>query len=218
MTGLVIGSMIPDFEYFIRMNVKSLYSHSWLGLFWFDLPLGLIVVLIFNKVVKDCLIDHLPVALNRRISIFKGNSKDPFSVKYFVIVGFCVLTGAASHLLWDSFTHPGGYFVYRISFLRHQLNFDGHTIRVYNVAQHISTLIGFLTIFWIVFVLPKKENTQKKNIFNYWIVILAVTFITVIVRFSNGVSLSQFGTVIVTGISGLFIGVIIASLINKKAS
>ncbi|MEG1227787.1 MAG: DUF4184 family protein, partial [Flavobacterium sp.] len=28
LTGLVIGSMIPDFEYFIRMRIQSIYSHT----------------------------------------------------------------------------------------------------------------------------------------------------------------------------------------------
>lgn len=35
-TGFVIGSLTPDFEYFIRMKVKSEYSHTISGLFWFD--------------------------------------------------------------------------------------------------------------------------------------------------------------------------------------
>jgi len=53
MVGLIIGSMVPDFEYFMRMKVKSIYSHTWPGLFWFDLPLGLILMFIYQILVKD---------------------------------------------------------------------------------------------------------------------------------------------------------------------
>jgi hypothetical protein len=28
LTGLVIGSMTPDFEYFVRMRIQSNYSHT----------------------------------------------------------------------------------------------------------------------------------------------------------------------------------------------
>ncbi|MEB0248571.1 DUF4184 family protein, partial [Mucilaginibacter sp. 5B2] len=38
LTALVVGSLTPDFEYFIRMKVQSDYSHTLPGLFWFDLP------------------------------------------------------------------------------------------------------------------------------------------------------------------------------------
>lgn len=47
-TGLVIGSMTPDFEYFIRMKVQSDFSHTLPGLLWFDLPLGLLLSFIYN--------------------------------------------------------------------------------------------------------------------------------------------------------------------------
>ena len=47
-TGLVIGSMVPDFEYFIRMRTESKYSHTLAGLFWFDLPLGLLLCFVID--------------------------------------------------------------------------------------------------------------------------------------------------------------------------
>src|ERR1700748_3056689 len=100
-TGLIIGSMVPDFEYFIRMKVKSIYSHTWSGLFWLDIPLGLLLVCIYQVLVKDKLIEHLPNALNRRFSKFLGISKSDFSSQYFVVVTISVLIGAASHILWD---------------------------------------------------------------------------------------------------------------------
>ena len=34
LTGLVIGSLTPDFEYFLRMRIKSVYSHTLEGIFW----------------------------------------------------------------------------------------------------------------------------------------------------------------------------------------
>ena len=34
MTGLIVGSIAPDFEYFLRM--KSKYSHTMSGILWYD--------------------------------------------------------------------------------------------------------------------------------------------------------------------------------------
>ncbi len=82
LTALVIGSITPDFEYFIRMKVASSYSHYWSGLLWFDLPLGLLLLLIYNLIVKDKLIDHLPSYFNNRLSQFK-NSEVRYSGDYF---------------------------------------------------------------------------------------------------------------------------------------
>src|SRR6218665_923701 len=71
MTGLVIGSMAPDFVYFLRMNVYSPFSHTIKGLFCFDLPLSLMLAIIFHVFVRNGLIDHLPLFLTRRLLIFK---------------------------------------------------------------------------------------------------------------------------------------------------
>ena len=48
MTTLIIGSMSPDFEYFLRMKIKSDMSHTLLGIFYFDLPITLIIALSFT--------------------------------------------------------------------------------------------------------------------------------------------------------------------------
>ncbi|HYM92834.1 MAG TPA: DUF4184 family protein, partial [Chitinophagaceae bacterium] len=57
LTGLVIGSMTPDFEYFLRMRDRSYYSHTWKGVLWFDLPLAIILASIYHGMVRDVLID-----------------------------------------------------------------------------------------------------------------------------------------------------------------
>lgn len=42
-SSLAIGSMAPDFEYFIRMTLYGHYGHTLIGIFIFDIPLGLIL-------------------------------------------------------------------------------------------------------------------------------------------------------------------------------
>src|SRR5574338_195989 len=70
MTGLVIGSTAPDFEYFIRMKNRSYYSHTWLGLLWFDLPLVIILAFIYHGIVRNMFLDDLPVIFTKRVAVF----------------------------------------------------------------------------------------------------------------------------------------------------
>jgi hypothetical protein len=212
MTGLVVGSMIPDFEYFIRMSVKSIYSHTWPGLFWFDLPLGLFIVLLYNGFVKDKVIDHLPAGLNRRLSNFKGNDKATSPLVYLLIVCLCVLIGGISHLLWDDFTHPAGYFVRLIPILSNTIYLDNHKLYVYNLVQHFSTLAGGLIVFWVVMKLPKGNNTRVLNISLYWLKIFLVTIVVMAIRFSIGFAIPEYGNLIVTCISGIFLGLLMVSI------
>src|SRR5204863_9524562 len=71
LTGLVVGSLTPDFEYFIRMKVQSSYSHTLKGLLWFDLPLGIILAFLFHNLVKERLFDNLPTSLKSTVNTFK---------------------------------------------------------------------------------------------------------------------------------------------------
>ena len=213
LTALVIGSMIPDFEYFIRMTMQTRYSHTPLGLFWFDLPLSLFFMLIYNAMVKDKLIDHLPASLNKRFSDFKNAGK-PYFKRPLLIITISVLIGAASHLFWDSFTHPGRYFVRHIPILAHTILVAGYPVLVYHIVQHISTLIGVIVIIYAIIQLPVGELTKINVIKYYWIKIIAVTLLVLIVRLLTGLSVLHFDDVIVTVISGLLVGLVFISVIT----
>jgi hypothetical protein len=70
LTALVIGSLTPDFEYFIRMKVQSNFSHTILGVFWFDLPFGILLAFLFHNIVRNSLFENLPLPLRSRFIAF----------------------------------------------------------------------------------------------------------------------------------------------------
>ena len=214
MTALVIGSMTPDFEYFFRMRVRSIYSHTLPGLFWFDLPVGLLLVFIYTKTVKDKLIDHLPIQLNQRLSQFKGNTKSSISPGYIAVIILSVLVGSASHLLWDSFTHPTGYFVTTIPALTHMIHMGNHQLYVYKLAQHTSTLLGGITILWALLSIPKGISTRVTHISAYWLMVVGIAIVVTTIRLVCGLNYHEYGNLVVTGIAGMFIGLVIASCIS----
>ncbi|TDO77553.1 uncharacterized protein DUF4184 [Flavobacterium chryseum] len=171
LTGLIIGSLTPDFEYFIRMRVQSIYSHTLYGIFWFDLPLAIILSFLFHNIVRNKLFENLPQNIRSRIIIFTDFNWNIYFKTNWIIVIISIFIGVISHLFWDSFTHEGGYFVERISKLRNSILLFDIKIPVLKIAQHLSTLIGGIVILFTISKLPKHNITLSSTNKNYWIIV-----------------------------------------------
>jgi hypothetical protein len=201
LTGLVIGSLTPDFEYFLRMRIKSNYSHTWDGLFWFDLPLGLLLAFLFHNIVRDSLFDNLPTFLRSRFSAFRQFDWNGYFKRNWLVVTISILIGAASHIFWDSFTHDHGYFVLTIPTLQNSVEFFGVQIPILKILQHSSTIIGGLVIAFSINKLPINTAENVNVNLKYWILFAGLTLTIIAVRLLFGLELKQYGNVIVTAIS-----------------
>ena len=217
LTGLVIGSLTPDFEYFIRMKVESNYSHTISGLFWFDLPLGILLGFLFHEIVRNRLFDNLPIILRSRLSIFKEFNWTTYFKKNWIIVFVSIIIGAASHLFWDSFTHRTGYFVEVITELNNSITFLGKQVSVYKILQHTSSLLGAIVIVYSLFRLEKTKQLGIKLDIFYWLIltILALTILTI--KFVSTERM-QIGNLIVSFISSIIIALIFTPIIYRKKS
>lgn len=111
LTGLIAGSVAPDFEYFFRMKVYSIYSHTVLGLFWFDVPVAMMLAFVYHNMVKTAFIADLPGALYHRFAGYAVFNWSQHAKQNLPVVILSIIIGGASHLLWDSFTHITGCFV-----------------------------------------------------------------------------------------------------------
>lgn len=110
-TGLVIGSMIPDAEYFIRMDGLSRYSHNWLGVLWFDLPAGLLLAFLFHGFLRNAIIVQLPLFAQRKCwPLLRFNWVQWLRRNYGIVI-LSFLAGTVLHLLWDEFVHAGAQFL-----------------------------------------------------------------------------------------------------------
>lgn len=215
LTGLVIGSLTPDFEYFIRMRIESKYSHTIEGLFWFDLPIGFILALIFHSIVKQNLFDNIPMFLKSRVAIYAQFDWNEYLKRNWLVVIISILIGAASHLFWDSFTHEKGYFVQSIFRLQNTVVFSNLQIPIFKIIQHFSTLLGGLIIALKIYKLPKINPFKHSIDLNYWLKVVSLTLVITALRFLFGFDPKQYGSVIVTFISANIISLIIAPVLNK---
>jgi hypothetical protein len=216
LTGLVIGSLAPDFEYFLRMRIKSHYSHTIDGLFWFDLPLGFLLAFLFHNVVRDRLFDNLPTALKSRVSTFSHFDWNRHFKQHWFVVTISMLIGASSHLFWDSFTHDHGYFVQAIPSLQRSVDFLGVQIPILKMLQHASTILGGLVIAFAIYRLPKNKTENEPINLNYWAILAGLTLAIISLRLLGGLDYNQYGNVLVTAISAGLISLTITPLLIRK--
>ncbi|MBE9584826.1 DUF4184 family protein [Mucilaginibacter sp. JRF] len=211
LTALVIGSLTPDFEYFLRMDIKSLYSHTPLGILYFDLPVGLLLFLLYQTYVKNLLIDHLPDYLRQRFWLLKNDNKQsaPSAMRWFVII-LSLALGALSHLFWDAFTHVTGWFVLHIDFLASKSIIGVH---YFKLMQHFSTVIGLSVIAYSIILLPKTTVANNPGILKFWrdcaLLFLGIALLRVISLFVFPHYHIGMGLIIVSAISSGLLALLI---------
>lgn len=216
LTGLVVGSLTPDFEYFLRMRVYSTFSHSWTGVFYFDLPLAIILASIFHLVVRDQLIDSLPNSVQGRLIIFKRFKWKSYLKKNMLIVLVSCIVGVMTHILWDSFTHQHGHFVQIISSIQQPIFIFGRLIPVHKVLQHTSSLIGVLLILYTTWKLPVCSTDNKGINWSYWLLAIMIAFVVFALRTLTDDNIAL-GNIVVSAITGGLLGLILTpSILSRR--
>jgi Domain of unknown function (DUF4184) len=218
-TGLIIGSISPDFEYFFKMSVSGIHSHTKVGLLYFDIPVTILLSLVFHLVVKTNLLVNLPPLIQKRFQDVLGLNFLNYLKKNWLIFLISAAIGGASHIFWDSFTHNNRFFVRQFAeiYRTTSVPFDGANYPLFYVLQQISTAVGLLVVtLYIVFKKPVDNVETVKPKITYWLLVLAIAIIVVRVRFFIEPSAYNLGNVVVTCISGLLIGIICCGFINFK--
>jgi hypothetical protein len=147
-SALVIGSITPDLAYLLPSKIPRAESHSFAGLFWFCLPVGCAVYVLFHLVMKQPMLRLVPVQVARRLGSVAGPHRGLESRPWGAI-GLSVLLGAATHLAWDAFTHGGAPVVRAVGLLRAPLlTIGSYPVSTYTVLQHGSTLFGLVILGW----------------------------------------------------------------------
>jgi hypothetical protein len=218
LTGLVIGSMTPDFEYFLRMKTQSNYSHTIAGIFWFDLPLAILLTFLFHNIVRECLFQNIPITIKSRLLVYNDfDWNQYFKANLFVVIS-SILIGVASHLFWDSFTHIHGYFVDRIPGLNQIIQISNFQVPVFKILQHSSTFVGAIIIFIALMKLPADKSISPNLNLKYWTALTLIIIVVVSLRVSTGLSIIQYGHFIITCISATLLGLIITPMIIKATA
>jgi hypothetical protein len=216
LTGLVVGSMVPDFEYFLQLRTRRSFSHAMPGVFYFDLPLAFLLTFIFHGIVRNSLFDNLPAFFKRRFLRYRSFNWPTYFKKHWLMIFFSILIGIASHLLWDDFTHIHGYFVHKIPFLKNNLIIGNFQIPYYRIFQHLSSLVGGTIVFIAIWRLPEQEIKSTKIDLNYWLFILLMSAVFLLLEFGIGIHQHLAWHIVVSTISGAMLGSILFPFLNYK--
>jgi hypothetical protein len=147
-SALVIGSIAPDLAYLVPARIPRAESHSVAGLFWWCLPVGCAVYVLFHVVMKHPLLRLMPVEVARRLSSVTGPPRGLPS-RPWLAIAVSVLLGSATHLAWDAFTHGGTPVVQAVDLFRAPLfSIGSYPVFTYSVLQHGSTLFGVIALAW----------------------------------------------------------------------
>lgn len=117
MPALVIGSMSPDFVYFLNGRASGGIGHTLWGFVWVNLPLVLACYAVYALLWRRVLAEYLPACINVRLPpepLFRRHH----AAKRAAVFAACAFAGMASHTVWDAFTHETGWAVRQWAFLR----------------------------------------------------------------------------------------------------
>jgi len=207
-TGIVVGAMVPDFEYFFRMKMQSDISHSWLGMLLFNLPIGILLCYLYHNSVRDSLIHNLPNFLRHRLFQFTNWSWNKHFKKEWKAILFSLVLGSFTHLIWDGFTHYYGMFVQLLGYESTRIG----EIKLYRVLQHASTVGGGVLMLFYLFKMKVNKKIKAVPHWRYWVSFVLITLIVFSVKGlnGNGYSLDQYGNIIVALISSILIALILS--------
>jgi len=138
--------MIPDLVYFLPLGVSGSQSHGLLGIFLFCLPAGVLAWIVYRGVLRPFVLALGPRSVVHRM----GASLSPWSFAELKAVSASVLVGAATHVVWDSFTHSTGFVVQALPALQVPVYlFEWYRPKVFTLLQHSSTFLGLTALmFW----------------------------------------------------------------------
>jgi hypothetical protein len=160
---LIIGAMTPDVPYFLpwrlAKHIPQGDTHTVLGSFALDLPFG-IVLLLFLWLLRVPLVAPLgPLSRAKCRAALQRFGSRPGN---WALAPISLLVGSWTHLAWDSFTHPDGWMVSRISALSAPVSVFSYTGELCHVLQYVSSVLGLAVLaLWFVLLRVPQEGMDR---------------------------------------------------------
>lgn len=214
LTGLVIGSVVPDFEYFLRMDAKKVYMHTWEALFSIDLFIALLLAFAFHNVVRNPLLYNVSRPLQKRLLPFTLFNWNQYFKKNWYIVLLSLLIGEVSHFGWDSFTHANYFTQYTPSRTEKIYRVENH-FHLFEFMQVASSVVGALLVLYAIWQLPKHKSLKTNpHIATYWIILTLIACGAYFIRSLFETSV-EFHEALIFGVTAVLIGLIFTPVVLR---
>lgn len=217
-TGLIMGSIAPDFEKFLRLELASSHSHTVASIFYFSCPMALVLAFVFHGLVRRPLLTHLPAALHRRLGQYAVFNWPGYFRRHYGGVGLSCVLGAALHLSWDFLTHRNALTMRLLPELAHSFRLGPWLLTLFELLGLVSSVAGGLVIAWAVWKMPPRgagPAPAAAAVRRYWasaaLVAAALTIEWVLVVRPRLLSVG------ITAISAAMLGVVAVSVYTSYA-
>jgi len=215
LTALIVGSVMPDLESFLRLRPVKDITHTWAGFLYLGLPAGVLLSFFFHNIIRDPVIANLPSFFQKRFSkSSEFNWTKKFTENWFTVIVSMVI-GGASHFFWDSFTHYG-WFLRRFPRLKGDIVLFESNMEVRHVLQYVNSILGLLIILFFIVKIPSTQKVSPSRYFvPFWFLtmIIATAFFAVRMDFLSEKSMDGF---IITSVSAFLFGLCSAAIIFGK--
>ncbi|MFF2089102.1 DUF4184 family protein [Paenibacillus sp. NPDC058174] len=170
LTGLVLGSMAPDMEYFVAMQSFRSIGHSLPGFMLLGLPLCIAIAIAYHRVLKPALPAFMPSAggmerFAREYAERPSPAYSSFTYAGWAMFVLSAFIGYLTHIFVDNWTHRYGYFVLRVPSLLERVGPYG----VYYLLQLGLSLLGvavpalWLIVKWIRWFMRDKKQEEADH-------------------------------------------------------
>lgn len=154
--ALVIGSMVPDLPYFVPPHRGSGWTHAAYGPVTIDLAAGLVLLALWHFVLHRPLVDLAPRWVARRLP-----TPVPLRGTRWIWAALSVVIGAYTHVLLDTFTHPGRWGTTQLPALTVALG----PLPAYKWLQFGGGALGLVILIawsavWLARVVPRPTATR----------------------------------------------------------
>jgi hypothetical protein len=217
-TGLIVGSIAPDFAYFISYQSFGKLSHSLIGIFIFDLPMAFALAILFHVLVREQVISNLPDYFRKRALFVKPVKLGSCLLNKGHIFVISALIGSFSHLFWDSFTHEQEYFVRNYSgFFLQRVSLGMIDLPLSRVIQHASTFVGLGFILWHISTLQSVPIKSKPWLawMPYWLLIGFIGAVYMLLNLPDRFQLTNLEKLVVPFLTGNLLAVILLGAFSK---
>jgi hypothetical protein len=137
MSAMVIGSMVPDVPLLLRWPDGYGFSHSFAGVLTVNLVATVVLLYVWNTVMRDALVDLAPGPLRYRLP-----ARHRLSPRDWLLTPAAAILGSMTHVVWDAFTHRNRWGVAHFDWLQADLG----PLAGFKWAQYSSGVIGLLVV------------------------------------------------------------------------
>ncbi|GAA5152459.1 DUF4184 family protein [Nocardioides marinquilinus] len=140
LAAMVVGSMAPDLPLFLRWQAGYRVTHDPLGVVTVDVLVGLALLLAWTTCLRGALLDVSPQWVRARV-----DPQHRLSPTAWALAPLGLALGAATHVVWDAFTHRNRWGTRSVDWLvAEHAGMAGH-----RWAQYGSGVVG-LTVLGVV--------------------------------------------------------------------